>query len=271
MTFQPIVPMSGYVGWRFLQNTLESQQATFNQSQSVARETDYFREKIATIQTAEELVSDRRLLGVALGAFGLDEDIDNRFFIQKVLSEGTADDEALASRLSDSRYATLSDTFGFGETGLPRTGLAFFADAIINRFEVKQFERAVGEQNNDLRAALNLEAGLQGVLSATSGADARWFSVMGDPPLRRVFEYALGLPSSIAGLDLDLQLEQFQSRAQAVFGTRDVSDFTDPEQQEKMIRLFLIRSEAEQVGSFGSGSVALSLLQSSQINYPSLY
>ena len=77
MTFQPIVPLTGYVGWRFLQNTLERQQETFNQSSQVQRDTTYFRENIGKIQTAEELVNDRRLLSVALGAYGLDEDINN--------------------------------------------------------------------------------------------------------------------------------------------------------------------------------------------------
>jgi len=271
MTFQPIVPLTGYVGWRFLQKTLETQQETFNNSQQVQRSTDYFRENIGGVQSAEDLVSDRRLLEVALGAFGLDEDINNKAFLQEILEEGTTDDEALASRLTDKRYAGFSDAFGFGPGVLPRNGLPFFPDEIINRYEVKQFEKAVGEQNGDLRAALNVEAGLVDILERTTNENARWFSMMGDPPMRSVFETALGLPSSIAGLDLDKQLEQFQARAEATFGTSSLGDFSDPETQEKLIRLFLIRSEAEAAGSFGSGTVALTLLQSSQFTYPSLY
>lgn len=271
MSFQPIVPLTGYVGWRFLQNTLETQQETFNNSQTVQRATDYFRENIGTIQTAEELVGDRRLLEVALGAFGLDSDIDNKFFIQTVLSEGTEDDEALASRLSDKRYETLSDAFGFGTPGLPRTGLAGFSEEIIARYETQQFQIAVGNQNDDLRAALNFSEGFEEVIESTSSDNARWFSVLGNPPLRKVVETALGLPSSIAAIDLDLQLEQFQSRAQATFGSRDISVLSDPENQEKLVRLFLIRSEAAQFGAYNNGSVALSLLQSSQINSPGLF
>lgn len=271
MTFQPIVPLSGYTGWRFLQSTLEKQQTTFNESQQVERATTYFRENIGQISTAEELVSDRRLLEVALGAYGLDDDINNRFFIEKVLSDGTSDDDALANRLADKRYAAFSDAFGFGEAGLPRTALSIFSNEMIDRYEVKQFERAVGDQNNDLRTALNLQSGLDDVLTSVQGADARWYAVMGDPPLRAVFEKALGLPASIAQIDVEQQLKEFQQRSQATFGTTDLSEFADPDQQEKLVRLFLIRSEAEQIGSFNSGSVALSLLQSSQISYPSLF
>jgi hypothetical protein len=61
-------------------------------------------------------VGDRRLLEVALGAFGLDDDIRNRFFIRKVLEEGTTSpSRRFANRLSDKRYLALAETFGFGD------------------------------------------------------------------------------------------------------------------------------------------------------------
>mgnify|MGYP006142551315 FL=1 len=81
--FQPIVPSGGLVGWRFLQRTYESQADNFNQSTQLQRDTEYFRENIASISNAEDLVADRRLLTVALGAFGLDADLGNKFFIKK--------------------------------------------------------------------------------------------------------------------------------------------------------------------------------------------
>ncbi|MEM9127018.1 MAG: flagellar protein, partial [Pseudomonadota bacterium] len=89
MTFQPVIPSGGVVGWRFLQRTYEAQIDSFSQSGVNQRETQYFLENISNVLTAEDLVSDRRLLQVALGAFGLEEDLDNRFFIQKILQDGT--------------------------------------------------------------------------------------------------------------------------------------------------------------------------------------
>ena len=262
MTFQPIVPISGYVGWRFLERTLESQQTAFSESQSVTRSTDYFREEIGKVFTAEALVEDRRLLEVALGAFGLDDDINNKFFIRTILEEGTSDDEALANRLTDSRYADLAEAFGFGNGTLPRTALAGFAEEIVARYEDKQFERAVGEQNNDLRLALNVSSGVDDILRRNQTNNGRWFSIMGNPPLRNVFQTALGLPTSISSIDVDKQLEIFQERAASVFGTDQVADFADQEQQEKLVRLFLIRSEANSFNASTGGSTALTLLQS---------
>ncbi len=262
MTFQPVVPLTGYVGWRFLQRTLEAQQDTFNQSQPVVRDTNYFRENIAKVNTAEELVADRRLLSVALGAFGLDDDINNKFFIEKVLSDGIVEEDALANRLSDKRYLAFASAFGLGNGDIPRTGLTFFADEIVGRFEKQQFARAVGDSNQDMRLALNTDDSLNDIVANNQTNTGRWFSIMGDAPLRKVFENALGLPSSIGTIDIDQQLVAFQDRAMAVFGTDDVSEIANPDNQEDLIRLFLVRSEASQIGAFSSGSVALSLLQS---------
>lgn len=259
MTFQPLVPFSGYSGWLFLNRTSDLQKEAFVESPSVDRVTENFRSKISTITTAEDLVNDRELLGVALGAFGLDDDINNKFFIQKVLEEGTSDPEALANRLADSRYADLSSTFGFG-TGLVLTGLSVFAEDIIERYEAKQFEQAVGTQNNDLRLALNLAPAMEDVLAGNQTDTGRWFAMMGNAPMRDVFQTALGFPSSFAAIDLDKQLEQFRDRAEVTFGTSDMEELSSPENQEKMIRLFLLRSDTTAAVT-STASIALTLLQ----------
>lgn len=260
MTFQPVVPLSGFAGWRFLERTVDIQKAAFNESVPVARATDNFRENIGSIQTAEDLVNDRALLSVALGAFGLDDDINNTFFVRKILEEGTLDTEALANRLSDSRYEDFSRAFGFGDPGPARTVFSFFADDIIDRYEARQFEAAVGEQDNDMRLALNLAPALDDVVSSTSSNDGQWFSMMGNAPLRSMIQTALGFSSSFAAIDIDQQLEQFQDRAEATFGTRNFADLNTAENQDKMIRLYMLRSDATAASTTGA-SIALSLLQ----------
>ena len=265
MSFQPVVPLTGYTGWRFLERTLQTQQTAFANSQPVARATDYFRDNISKVQTAADLVADRQLLSVALGAFGLDDDINNRFFIQRILEDGTLTDDSLANRLADPRYAEFSEAFGFGNRVIPRTGLSGFPSEIIDRFETAQFARAVGDQNNDLRLALNISEGIANVLAQNTTNTGRWFSIMGNPPLREVFQTALGLPTSIASIDVDQQREIFQDRATSVLGSGEVGDLADPAAQENLIRLFLVRSEAADIGGASGASTALSLLQSAPI------
>ncbi|WP_368185791.1 DUF1217 domain-containing protein [Aestuariibius sp. HNIBRBA575] len=268
MTYQPVVPISGYAGWRFLNRTLDMQKQAFEESSTIVRKSDYFRENITKIKSAEELVGNRRLLEVALGAFGLDDDINNKFYIEKVLSEGTINDDSLANKLSDKRYAAFSEAFGFGNMGgAGRVRFDGFADEILEKYDDRQFELAVGEQDNSMRLALNMPSALDEVLSNSSTIDGQWFSLMGNTPIRTMFETALGFSSSFGSLDIDLQLSNFKERSESVFGTSDLSEFQDSEMQEKLTRLFLVQSEINAIGNLGSNSIALTLLQSAPRYY----
>ena len=259
--FQPVVISSGLAGWQFLKSTYDRQFASFNQSVELKRDTDYFAEKIGDIQTAQDLVSDRRLLSVALGAFGLQDDIDNRFFIQKMLEEGTIAEDALANRFTDSRYRDLSEAFGFGP-GEIRGGLVpGFAERIIERFQAASFEIATGAQDETMRIALYTERVLPDVV-ASDGSDAsKWFSIMGQPPLRSLFETALGLPAAFGQVDIDQQLGVFQERAERVFGVTDPAQLADPETLQSVINAYLARSQIDSFAASTSGaSIALTLL-----------
>ena len=264
MTFQPVVPLTGNAGWSFLTRTRDAQEEAFRASSVNARETTYFRENIGDITLAEALVSDRRLMAVALGAFGLDEDINNTFFIRKVLEEGTRDDEAFANRLGDKRYFQMAEAFGF-DLNPPNTQRGTFGDDVTKAFLTRQFEVAVGESDPDMRLALGLDRELGNLQERGLSEAAEWFTVLGTPPLRRVFETALNIPAEAAGLDIDRQLEIFRDRAQSVFGVSAPSGFADAERQEDLIRRFLLQSEVSALSaSLTSGSVALSLLQAQQ-------
>lgn len=264
MTFSPVIPISGYGGWKLLERTMDRQKAAFEAVPTYKRDEDYFRAKIGTIDSADELIADRRLLGVALGAFGLDNDIKNKAFIRKVLEEGTLKDGTFANRLADKQYEKLSAAFGFGDYKTPRTQLSGFADEILSAYKTRKFEAAVGEQNDDMRLALNAQRELKTLSKSTSSEDTKWFTVMGSSPLRKVFETALGLPSSFGSLDLDQQLSVFKSRADRVLGDDGISQFSDPAKVENLIKQFLIRSEA---ASSSSGNLrSQGILQLIQVN-----
>lgn len=268
MSFQPVVPFGGLAGWQFLKRTMETQRAAFDTAPTRQRDLDYFREKIASVTAAEQLVNDRRLLSVALSAFGLDDDINNRFFIRKVLEEGTLDRGALANRLADSRYREMSEAFGFGNGLLPRTALSGFADEISQAYLRRQFEVGVGQSDQAMRLALTLERELPGIAARDVSDDTKWLTVMGNLPLRRAFETALGLPQSFGALDVDRQLVEFRDRAQRVIGVSSFADFLQPEKQEELTRVFLARAQI--TGGLGGGaagpfSPALALLQQSAL------
>ena len=263
MSYTPAIPLDGYAGWAFLTRTRTAQMEAFVSSPTLQRDEAYFRDRISGIATAEELVADRRLLSVALGAYGLDADIDNKYFIRKVLEDGTLDPGALANKLADKRYLEFSKAFGFGDFATPNTRLSDFADTILERYRTRSFEAAVGEQRDEMRLALNAQRELATLAGRSLTDDARWFTVMGSAPLREVFQTALGLPSAFAAIDLDQQLATFRDRAESVLGSSEISMFGDKGKIEELIRVFLVRAEAQSNSTvYSAQTTALTLLQS---------
>lgn len=262
MSFQPVVPFGGFAGWAFLKRTMATQQAALQATPANQRDEDYFRANIGKAKTVDDLMSDRRLLRVSLAAFGLEGDINNKAFIRKVLQDGTLKDGALSNRLADKQYQKFSAAMGFGDFAVPRTQLSDFADKTLALYRTRQFETAVGDQNNSFRLALNTERELASLAGRNVGEDTKWFSILGSAPLRQVFQTALGLPSSFSSIDLDQQLGVLKARMESQFGSEGISQFTDPEKMAKLVRSYLVRSEiATSTAAAGPSSVALQLLQ----------
>jgi hypothetical protein len=262
LSFTPVIPLSGLGGWRFLQNTLDTQRAAFESSAQNARELQYFRDNIASADTAEKLVADRTLLKIALGAFGMSEEIDKKAFIRKALEDGTEKPEALAMRLSDPRYREMSKSFGYGDEIGAQVAQPGFAEDVIAQYRIRAFEEAVGVVDESMRLALNFEREIQNRTSSTLAEEGFWFTMLGDTPMRTVLEGALGLPSQFGAIDIDQQAEVMARRAKDLIGSSDFRDLALPENREKIVRRFLIRQQIDQGPSADApGMAALGVLQ----------
>lgn len=262
MSYTPVLPLSGYAGWTLLNRTKAVQTAAFNKSPDIVRDTDYFKANISKVKTADDLVNDRRLLRVALGAFGLDDDIGNKAFIKKVLADGSLTDTALANKLGDKRYLALTQAFGF-DLATPSTQISTFGSDIVGKFLTKQFEIAVGDQDQNLRLAMNAQSEVAAMATSTASDTTKWYKVIGNTALATVFQKALNLPKSVASLDVDQQLSIYQAKAAEVFGDKGFAQFSDTAKSDLLVKKFLTRAQAEDmVTQASSSSIALSLLQS---------
>lgn len=261
MSFQPILPLSGFTGWSFLKRTMARQQVAQQAAPAQQRDEAYFRGKIGKVTTAEQLVSDKRLLRIALTAFGLEGDLNSTAFIRKVLEGGTLKEGSLANKLADKQYQKFSSAFGFGDYSVPRTKISTFPDEILSAFRARSFETAVGDQNNTYRLALNAEREVAAVAAGFSSDNAKWYTILGNQPLREVFQTALGLPKSFASIDIDQQLSVLKTRTQAAFGAETVTQFKDPARIEALVRRYITRAEMQDQGAASSSSaIALQLL-----------
>lgn len=260
MSFQPVVPTGGISGWRFLERTAATQQATFEKSPEIQRDVAYFIENIASVENATDLVANRRLLKVALGAFGMEAEIDKRAFLRRVLEEGTTTDSALANRLTDPAWRKLSAAFGFGDAGGALRIRAGFAAEIAAAYTTRSFEAAVGGADENMRLAMTFRREMA-TMSTYGERGASWFAILGSRPLRAVFEKAYGLPSAFGQLDIDRQRETLSDKTSAHFGVGDLTAFQDDAAVEAVINRFLARAQIEQGATIVGAAPALALLQ----------
>ena len=262
MTYQPIIVGTGLVGWQFLKATQSTQRAAFDSSASISRDADYFEAEISNITSAEQLVADRRLRSVTLGAFGLQDDIENIYFIQKVLQEGTLASDSLANKLSDDRYKAMSSSFAFDSPLGPNTTTLGFSSNIVSKFKAQAFEVAVGRLDESLRLALNFEREIPSLANQDASEDTKWFRVMGTSPLRSVIEKSLSLPSSFGQLDIDKQLEVFRDKMESRFGVSEIFELSNSSIMTKVLEGFLLQTQISETNKTSQNQVALSLLQS---------
>ena len=241
MSFQPVVGQGGYAGWRLLARTGEAQKALVARDPQVARDTALVRAKLGQVGSAEELVSDFRLLRTTLSAFGLEADASNRFFIRKVLESDLDDPKSLANRLGDKRYRAMVEAFRFASGAGPSAKLA---DEIAERHVSAELERRVGTIDGNLRLAMSAKREL-GALGGSGATDnTRWYNILGSAPLRKVVEGGLGLGTEFGKLPIARQLDEMKLRSGRLFGSESPSVFADPANVEKLIQRFLIRAQA---------------------------
>lgn len=258
----PSSPIGGIAGWRFMQRTQENQMEAFAASPVLDRELTYFKENIAKVESVDDLINDYTLFKVALGAFGMEEKVADKFFFKKVLEEGSEADGAFALRLTDTNYREMAEAFGFGNAGGSRVGESDFAQKITEAYQVRQFEKAVGESDGSMRLALNLEREVGKYADSEHPDSVAWFQLMANPPLREVFETALGLPKSIGLLGVDRQREIFQEANDRVFGSTSMDVFKDPENVDKLLRNFFAREQINNgPGPLTKGMGALTLME----------
>ncbi|WP_282077820.1 DUF1217 domain-containing protein [Epibacterium ulvae] len=140
MTFSPIITGPGIIGYRYLTETRESQQAVLAESAEVSRLTDGFVEELNSIETADQLLANRDVLTVVLGSFGLQDDIGNFGLLKRVLESDLSDSSSLANRMPDTRYLELARAFNFVGEGGP--SLAVLEVSNPARDQLARFETA---------------------------------------------------------------------------------------------------------------------------------
>ncbi|KZD12725.1 DUF1217 domain-containing protein [Oceanibaculum pacificum] len=212
--------MSGLPGlttFNMLQQNPVQQLDQFAKTAQIVREVEYFKKAAAKITNVDDFMKDRRLVTFALSAFGLDEEIQYPARLQKVLESPKDDPAALANRLADPRYREISQAFAFGDEGMDKLSDPAFLEDVAQKYILNEFEKTLGQNNPALREATYF---LRNIGNASTAYD-----VLGDPVLRSVVTYTLGLPTQIA-------VQSVETQARLIDARFDISKYKSADQND---------------------------------------
>ncbi|MCG6113376.1 MAG: DUF1217 domain-containing protein [Paracoccus sp.] len=251
------IGVGGIAGWKIVQRSEARQIQSLAKDPIVQRSTTYFQENIARTTKAEELVKDYRMLSTALSAFGLEAEISNKAFIQKVLESDVSDKKSFVNRLADKRYLKMAEAFGFG-SAKPADKLG---ETVSKAFVQREFERRIGQGDETLRFALNARRELQEMGSRTSSDKTLWYEIIGNPPLRKVFEGAFGFDKNYGKLPIDRQYEEFTRAAERTLGSSSFKDLSQSKTIDRLVQNYMVRSQISTASAQNRYSAALTLLR----------
>ncbi|WP_254868467.1 DUF1217 domain-containing protein [Phaeobacter sp. HF9A] len=265
-----------------MQSTYDRQYEAFIQAGQLKSDSEYFAENIGNVNSTDDLLNDRRLLQVAVKAFGLEEEINYRALLQRTLNEGTSAKDAVANTMNDERYVNFSDAFGFGPGQSPLTSDTKAMKAVLDKFQSASFEEAVGDVDETMRTALFAKRAMLEVfgepdeedlsvlsvkdralkefnkaleeingpeddaLSVTSAQD-QWADIIERDVLTEFFNSALRIPASSAGLEDDELIDLYRSRANVVFGSDDPTVLFSKDNRETTIGVYKSRATIDGV------------------------
>jgi hypothetical protein len=266
MSYQPIIPMSGLGGWKFLQATYDRQLANHSASPQVRRERDYMMQKLSGPVSAEEFVKDKRLLKSALTAFGLAGEEWKGGLISRVLKEAGDPSSTFLNRMNNPRYTAFAQTFRpvDGKIQVDQDTLA----RLSTGFEEKAFSFAVGETDDTMRLALNYKSEIAGLAVAGRSDAAVAYRLLADPPVANVVRTALNIPESTTKLPVERQAELIKAGLKKLLGVSALAEISAPEHVDKLLKRFHIMSSINNPpGPLAPGAAALQLLSGANYGF----
>ncbi|UJW76296.1 DUF1217 domain-containing protein [Rhizobium sp. SL42] len=219
--------------------------------EAATKESEYYQEQIASIRTADELLADRRVVDVVLGAFGFDGDEVTDDFLKQLFASDLEDPKSFANQQTDAKWAELLASFNFDSEGNLTDDTVGTVQQrgdtleTINLYLRQTFEESEGESNQGVRLALYFER------TAPTLTDA--YDLIADEALLEVFRTTFGYSEEFSNMDVDMQ-------AKIVEDNITLSDFQDPEKMERFLQRYTAMYDTENASYDTS---ALTILQGS--------
>lgn len=249
---------SAMLRWKFIQQTGPRQKDQIARENVVATSIARMRDKLTKKISVDDLMQDIRSLKHVLVAFGLEGDIQNKFFIKKVMTSDLSDTKSLANKLVDPRYRDLSRWFDASQGSEAERSAA--EAQLQTQFLERELERRVGETDDDLRLIMSAKREIADIANANTTEKVTWFNILGSRALSKFFSTALGLGNGFGNLDLDKKVDVLRYKLRGDMGTDAPGELLQSKNFDRLAARYFARSDL-QLGMANRFAGALQLLR----------
>lgn len=215
--------LSTITAYQLVAKNLTRSLANTAKQPDIARESQYYLSKIGQIKTIDDFLADRRVFAFAMKAFGLDDMVNAKAYMKKVLTEGTDSQTAFANKLSDPRFKEFATAFNFARYGKDTTVFDRTRQAVVDKYVRNALEDQVGETSAGAKLALYFQRKAPDIKSA--------YQIMADKELLNIALTTIGLDSSAAQMPLD-------KLASVISEKIDVTKLSDPTYVQNLMTRF---------------------------------
>ena len=228
--------------------------------EAATKKAEVYQERIQSIDTVKELLADRDVIDVVIGAYGLDPEDVTDDFLKQVFASDLSDPKSFVNQRPDSRWAELVASFNFDANGnLTRETIGTVQQRgetleTVNKYLRQTLEETEGASNEAVRLALYFER------TAPNITDA--YGLIADDALMAVFRTTFGFSDEFSNMDVDQQ-------ARIINDNLDLADLQDPTKLERFLQRYTAMYDTENASfsnsavsilSGGSGSISADLL-----------
>ena len=182
--------LSTFASYQFYTRDMPKSLDRIASAPQTKRDIEYYQSHIHEVTSVDDFMGDFRLYSYAMKAYGLEDQIDSRALVRKVLESDLGDPQSLANRLSDERYRALASAFTFS-TASQQTATA----TIQTSAQSDRLVEAYSEHR--MRAGQALSATTQ-AYTDTIGSVTSVDAFLDNPALFDVALTAVGIDPSIA-------------------------------------------------------------------------
>ena len=225
------------------ENTQATGVADTAKQPQVAKAVAGFQQAIASATSVSELLQNPNFMNVLLTANGLASQVQYPALARQVLMSDPSNPSSLVNKLNSSSWLNLVNTYQFATQGLSVIQNASVQSTIANAYAQVTWMNSLNQQTPGIANALSFRSAASSITSVDQ--------ILGNQTFFTVVTTALGLPQTIANLDLT-------GEAQAVSSRLDVTKFQDPAFVERFTQQYLIMA-ASQAQSTGNATNITSL------------